>query len=265
MNGIVYKATNKINNKIYIGKTIQSLKRRKQIHIAIAKKGNNYYFHRAIRKYGWDNFEWEILTETDSESKLNALEKFYIAAYRKMTILYNMTDGGEGINGENNYFFNKHFINEKNGMYGKHHSEETRKKISESLKGNIPWNKGRPCTEEAKKKISKANKGKLSGEKHPLFGKPRSEEMKRKQSIAMRGRKLTEEHKRKISENHAHISGKDHPMYGKKGKKHPLYGKRNLNLTKRNLENNPMKNIESKNKMIQSLKIYYKNKEKNEK
>ena len=53
---------------------------------------------------------------------------------------------------------------------GKHHSEETRKKISSKLKGKPSPNKGIPCSEETKRRISKANKGKLAGIKHPRYG-----------------------------------------------------------------------------------------------
>lgn len=75
MVGIIYKAENKINNNCYIGKTVQELKKRKYRH-----KTNAYRyeyisaFHSAIRKYGWNNFEWSILVETDSERKLSSLE-----------------------------------------------------------------------------------------------------------------------------------------------------------------------------------------------
>jgi group I intron endonuclease len=80
---IIYKATNLINNKIYIGKTIRTLDDRRKAHI-IESHNSKVYFHDAIRKYGENSFSWEVLTEADSESKLNVLEKFYIACYRKM-------------------------------------------------------------------------------------------------------------------------------------------------------------------------------------
>ncbi len=73
-------------------------------------------------------------------------------------------------------------------MLGKHHTEETSKKISEKLKGNIPWNKGKKCkplSEDHKKKISLSEKGKKcspetckrlseskKGNKNPIYGNP---------------------------------------------------------------------------------------------
>jgi group I intron endonuclease len=195
--GIIYKAENIINNNCYIGKTIQSLNIRKARHKcnALTDKKNNY-FYNAIRKYGFENFKWSILVETDSESKLNALEKLYIATYRKMGKLYNMSDGGEGqtghiisndtrkklskaCKGKKNYFYDRHLYGELNGMYGKNHSEETRKKISENRnviklteewKNNISKNannnsnfgmKGKKHSEETKKKISESLKGNI--------------------------------------------------------------------------------------------------------
>ena len=115
---IIYKATNIINGNIYIGKTVKKLERRIVSHYSTAKNRTNVfsYFHRAIRKYGEENFKWEILCETDNENKLNSLEKFYIACYSKMHKIYNMTDGGEGTTGYK-------------------HDEESIKKISISSKG----------------------------------------------------------------------------------------------------------------------------------
>jgi group I intron endonuclease len=205
---IVYKATNMVNDKVYIGKTVHSLERRKSQHLHELKKNNNQYFKRALRKYGKENFEWEVLTETDDEKKLNVLEKFYIAAYKKMTDVYNLTNGGEGVSG---------YIP----------TEEIRKKISESLKGKYPIsieNKiklsklnsgsnhpqyGKHRSEETKKKLSEAYKKQLKTQGHPALGIHRSEETKEKLRQAnlgkkspIKGRKLSPEHIRKLSESH---------------------------------------------------------------
>jgi group I intron endonuclease len=68
--GMVYKATNKINGKSYIGKTRQSLEKRKYQHNFYHDK--NVYvslFHRAIEKYGWESFMWDVVYEGEDYSK----------------------------------------------------------------------------------------------------------------------------------------------------------------------------------------------------
>lgn len=93
----------------------------------------------------------------------------------------------------------------KEGHYpwikGKHHSDETREKISKSNKGKVMlnvWNKGKPWSEEIKKKISETKKGKPSSRKgikqwvnnnHPFLGKHHSEETRKKLSISLKGKK----------------------------------------------------------------------------
>lgn len=99
--GIIYLAKNKINNKVYVGQTIRDLELRKKVHVRSALQGSDYLFHRALRKYGSDNFEWSVLEESLNEN-LNDLEKKYIKYYQSYAAEsktgYNMTIGGD-----NNY------------------------------------------------------------------------------------------------------------------------------------------------------------------
>jgi group I intron endonuclease len=97
---IIYKATNEINGKSYIGQTVRTLSERKKEHIETALKmrdGKNY-FHWAIVEYGEENFKWEILDRSDNQNKLNELEKFYIKNFRTNDnrFGYNGTQGGQG-------------------------------------------------------------------------------------------------------------------------------------------------------------------------
>ena len=98
--GVIYKVTNLINKKVYIGQTID-LEQRKRNHKSESynqkSSGYKYAFHSAIRKYGWDNFVWEILEEvTDDLDEMNARERYYIALFNSYYEGYNETFGGEG-------------------------------------------------------------------------------------------------------------------------------------------------------------------------
>lgn len=92
MKGIIYKVTNKVNGKSYIGQTRYTLEFRWRQHI---HKKDNSYFHNAIRKYGQENFILEILEECPV-SILNEREIFYIAKYNTFKEGYNLTIGGDG-------------------------------------------------------------------------------------------------------------------------------------------------------------------------
>lgn len=93
----IYKYTNKINQKSYIGQSIQ-IEVRKQQHLQASynKKHINYYsnFHKAIREFGIENFNFEILEECEEE-KLNEREVYWIAYYDSYNNGYNMTPGGD--------------------------------------------------------------------------------------------------------------------------------------------------------------------------
>jgi group I intron endonuclease len=98
---IIYKVTNKINGKSYIGQTTQTLPKRKKEHIksAFRSKDGKNYFHWALVEYGKENFEWTVLEACNNKNELNDREKFYIEKFR--TNLndtgYNGTQGGQGI------------------------------------------------------------------------------------------------------------------------------------------------------------------------
>src|SRR4051812_11349941 len=77
----IYKATNLINSKSYIGFT-RSLRDRKYQHENSARKGSGFAFHAAIRKYGSENFSWEILyCGWDKRYMLEAIEPGFIEYY----------------------------------------------------------------------------------------------------------------------------------------------------------------------------------------
>ena len=101
MKGLIYKVTNKIDNKAYIGQTIRPLNIRIERHLKDAKYGSKLIFHKALKKYGIEKFHIEILEENISQNKLNERERFWIKKYNtyfKNGYGYNMTEGGDYFN-----------------------------------------------------------------------------------------------------------------------------------------------------------------------
>ena len=154
---IIYKVTNKVNGKIYIGQTVRTLEQRKWQHLNAAKHGCKTHFYNAIRKYGEDNFVFEVIDEASSIQELNALERYYIAKFNCIKEGYNMVDGGN-----NNVMFldkvkQKHLESMR--------SPETRAKISKSMK---EYRKEHPWTEEQKRKFAKSKYGNKNFAGHKL-------------------------------------------------------------------------------------------------
>lgn len=98
----IYKYQNKYNKKCYIGQTI-NLEQRVHGHKSAAFNENahdyNSQFHQAIRKYGWDAFDYEVIAivepEEYSKQYLNQLEKFFVKYYDSFKNGYNATEGGD--------------------------------------------------------------------------------------------------------------------------------------------------------------------------
>lgn len=96
MRGFIYKITNKLNGKIYIGQTIQNVKERFYQHCATKcdEAVLKMSIHKAILKYGKENFTLEILEEIDSIF-LNEREKYWIQYFDSYNKGYNETIGGQ--------------------------------------------------------------------------------------------------------------------------------------------------------------------------
>jgi hypothetical protein len=127
-------------------------------------------FHKAIRKYGEDSFEWRLLeSNIDNQSLLNSLERLHIARYESL-----VNDWGYNteIGGSNGALSESTKQKLREVMTGRKVSEETRAKMSESQKGRIAWNKGIPMTDERKeenRQWSKKN-GYQCGSDNPMYG-----------------------------------------------------------------------------------------------
>ena len=146
---IIYKATNKINGKVYIGQTRGTLLARKSQHLKRAKSGYKTKFYNAIRKYGEDSFEWDIICEAYDKNTLNDLETFFIGAYDSINSGYNMVDGGD-----NNVM---DIPGVKENHRKRMQSEETRKKLSDTMKKKIA--EGKFFTPEHRARLSTSAMG----------------------------------------------------------------------------------------------------------
>lgn len=95
--GLIYKYTNKINGKVYIGQTTEKLERRHYRH-CVQHIDDGTYFHKALKKYGIDNFELEIIENSIPLSELDNREIYWIKqfdSYYTSGKGYNLTKGGK--------------------------------------------------------------------------------------------------------------------------------------------------------------------------
>ena len=169
----IYKITNMVNGKVYIGQSVDIEKRwRRHKNLYL-----NYdeILYKAMRKYGFENFSFEILIECE-EGLLDLMEIYYIKQYNsfvgwKDNWGYNATTGG----GRPSKTISK--------------SKKQREALSKRMKGV-------PKSEEHKRKIGIAHKG----EKNHMWGKIVSEETRKKISEAKTGTTMSSEAKKKMSE-----------------------------------------------------------------
>lgn len=134
------------------------------------------YFYKAIKKYGWDGFEHEVVASHLTEEEAQNMEKLLIKELQTQDpeFGYNISAGGE-----------THTI-----------SEEARQRMSDRMKGERNPCYGKVYTAEERARISEQTRG----ERNPNYGRKHTEEERLKMSLCNLGRPLTEEHKRKLSE-----------------------------------------------------------------
>ena len=184
----IYCYTNKINNKKYIGQICRknnNLKSRHNEHISNSYNSNRKYdynmpFHNAIRKYGIENFEFEVLKICNNLDECNYWETYYIERFNTLISNnegYNLSNGGS--NGST--------------LAGKTNEEisEWKNKISKTLTGKMSGENnpfyGKKHTEKTKEKMKK-NHANFKGENNPLYGTHLSEERKQKMSKERMGK-----------------------------------------------------------------------------
>ena len=155
--GVIYLIRSKITGKMYIGQTCRSFNTRWRQHCNESfnenSKSYNHHFHKAIRLYGIDNWDYKILKIFSCSSKellkkqLNISEVEYITLYDTFKNGYNSTLGGEGTIGKDPWNKGKKGVQQYN--------EETRKKMSASRSGEKNGMYGRHRTEEEKENLRK--------------------------------------------------------------------------------------------------------------
>jgi group I intron endonuclease len=167
----IYKITNNINGKVYVGQTWKSIKERFRKHKHISNKCLK--IKRAIAKYGEYNFTIELITVCSTQKVADYLEEFFINQYNSINNGYNILVGGK-----------------TGGRKGMKTPKETIAKISKAATG-------RKHTASTKDKLSKIKKGVPLSEKHKLS-----------LSIAKKGIVFSEAHKSNLLGNHKGMTWK---------------------------------------------------------
>jgi group I intron endonuclease len=228
----IYKITNVINGKVYIGQS-QNLINRKNNHFYWLGRNehHNEYLQKAYNKYGEENFIFEVLEESDD---LYNRELHWVNEYG-------------GVNSKLNYNLKNPLTNE--------FSDYVKIKQSKNMLGKNNPNYGNRWDEEKKKKLSEERKGKTLEER---IGKEKAELAKQKMSKSQTGRKHPKEVKEKIRQ--ANI-GENNPAYGKGyrqlGEKNPMWGKHLSNEAKDKLRQFHLGKVvsdETRKKMSESAK-----------
>lgn len=94
--GVIYKITNMVNGKFYIGQTISDIRRRFAIHMCMSKSNCCYKLKHAVAKYGKKNFIIEAVDSAESLEELDAKEKKWITETDAIKLGYNLREGGRG-------------------------------------------------------------------------------------------------------------------------------------------------------------------------
>lgn len=171
---IVYKVTNLLTDKIYIGCTEKSLNSRRSSHLGNSKSSKDshyhHYFKSVIREFGIENFKWEIVEEIGSREEMYVREKFWIKELNTIYPSgYNQTEGGIGgkpceeVSNKISDTLKEYYkMPSSKDHYKKRTPEFSREcglKASASRKEKgIPWPSGYLMTEEAKSNMKRAKR-----------------------------------------------------------------------------------------------------------
>ena len=226
----IYVAHNQANDKMYVGQTNRHVEKRWCEHVYDAKRRDGHLYN-AINKYHSESFSVLKIGEADSEEKANELEQLWvlILGTHDKNVGYNKTFGGRQFR----------------------LVEESRRKLSQSLKGKVASNKGRKSRPETCEKLRKL----FSGENNPFFGKSHSDEQKAKWRVSRKGkspsrssieksrlarkgikpwnsfRPWTEEQKSNLSGPRPHTGGQAHYAFNKSASTESIRQLRSIGFT----------------------------------
>ncbi len=163
--GIIYLATNKVNGKIYVGKTAREFFVRIREHEYDARNKANTAFSRAIAKYGIEAFSFEVL-ETCPVEDIDERERFWISQRKcRKPHGYNLTDGGDGTIGLKRPDVTARLCamtGERNHQFGKKHSPEMVEVYRKASSGENNARYGVVLSEEFRLKLSGKIKAAMS-------------------------------------------------------------------------------------------------------
>lgn len=160
--GIIYKATNIINGKSYIGQTTKTIQVRINCHVkhALSKK-TNFIFHKAIRKYGIQNFDIQKIDIAYFKQQLNEKQKYYITKFDCIKNGYNMTQGG---NGGNIY----QFLSEQKKLQIKQKIKQKRLKWLQNDENKNKWKMNLSIANKNNKKLINSLTGRQLSLQHKM-------------------------------------------------------------------------------------------------
>ena len=180
----IYKITNKINGKVYIGKTKLPIEDRFKKHIKCAENRVNRHLYDAMNHYGYENFEMCLVESCDGESVLSERETFWIKEYNSQSpVGYNMTVGGDGGNTLQSWS-----EKDKIGLWGRQaktrtgvkkseHAKQNMSKAAKIRESNVSESKRKEITDKISSTLKRkyksgeltANTPKLCGDSHPQY------------------------------------------------------------------------------------------------
>ena len=208
----IYRITNQVNGKVYIGKTVQSPNTRFNNHKHSARTGSNTMLHASIRKHGEENFKLEVIFVTFSEGWLSEFEQLFIAEYQSCILDpyghgYNMTRGGDGMTSESAKARNQILINEnRHPFQGERGSRIQRRKLDE---GSHPFQLAFGSVEQRRK---------LDSGVHPFQGIATQNARAKNKELVEQGKHILQGESGRTIQVKRILAG-THPLAGEAGSK----------------------------------------------